>query len=150
MSNKGRSNAIFYRLNELWHDPPEGSSNSLIRLIVAKIMIFFICFVFFICLFVYMMNSFRNSNIYVNNLVMMKKQQLSASFSECVHQHRLPQLSRASKLSQRRTVAGAPLGSQVARKTFQDNTAHLPQSARTACHDFHIPGNRCGHDFHMP
>ena len=149
MSNKGRPNVIFYMLKELWHDPPEGSSNSLIRLIVAKNYDFF--YFFFICLFVYMMNSFRNSNIYVNNLVMMKKQQLSASFSECLHQHRLPQLSRASKLSrENRTVAGAPLGSQVARKTFQDNTAHLPQSARTACHDFHIPGNRCGHDFHMP
>ena len=43
---------------------------------------------------------------------------LPACCSECVLQHRLPQLSRASKLSrERRTVAGAPLGSQVARKT---------------------------------
>ena len=56
---------------------------------------------------------------------------MPACFSECLHQHRLPRLSRASKLSrERRTVAGAPLGSQVARKTFQDNTAHLPHSAR--------------------
>ena len=74
---------------------------------------------------------FRNSNIYVNNLNTMKKQQVPACCSECIHQHHLSQLSRASKLSrERRTVAGAPLGSQVARKTFQDNTAHLPQSAR--------------------
>ena len=55
LSNKGRPNAIFYMLNELWHDPPEGSSNSLIRLIVAK-------------------NYDENClSINVNNLVMMKK-----------------------------------------------------------------------------
>ena len=54
-------------LNELWHDPPEGSSNSLIRLIVAK-------------------NYDENClSINVNNLVIMKKKNncLLASVSAC-------------------------------------------------------------------